>query len=100
MTAALGVQAGARRRVAALPLACGLLLVLSLFAIGLGRYPLSPSQVLQVLWRGVAGMSSVDDVDTPSGKLALALLLAGAPRGNFGVRPDADAALPRIEPGG
>lgn len=52
------------------------------------------------LWRGVSGMSSVDDVDTPSGKLALALLLAGAPGGNFGVRPDADAALPRIEPGG
>jgi hypothetical protein len=49
-------------------------------------------------WQGVQGMSSVDDVDTPSGKLALALLLAGAPSGSFGLKPTADAPLPRIEP--
>jgi iron complex transport system permease protein len=56
VTAALGVQAAVgRHRVPALPLACALLLVLALLAIGLGRYPLSPSQVLQVLWRGIAG---------------------------------------------
>jgi hypothetical protein len=66
--------------------------------VGAEKSNAAPSDV--PLWRGVSGMSSVDDVDTPSGKLALALLLAGAPRGNFGVRPDADAALPRIEPGG
>jgi copper transport outer membrane protein MctB len=52
------------------------------------------------LWRSFSGMSSVDDVDTPSGKLALALLLAGAPAGHFGGKPDADGALPRIQPGG
>lgn len=66
--------------------------------VGAEKSNATPSDV--PLWRDVSGMSSVDDVDTPSGKLALALLLAGAPGGNFGVRPDADAALPRIEPGG
>jgi iron complex transport system permease protein len=38
-----------------LPLACVLLLVLAVTAIGLGRYPLAPTQVLEVLWRGVFG---------------------------------------------
>jgi hypothetical protein len=66
--------------------------------VGAEKSDAAPSDV--PLWRGVSGMSTVDDIDTPSGKLALALLLAGAPGGNFGVRPDADAALPRIEPGG
>jgi hypothetical protein len=66
--------------------------------VGAEKSNAAPSDV--PLWRGVSGMSSVDDVDTPSGKLALALLLTGAPGGNFGVRPDADAALPKIEPGG
>ena len=66
--------------------------------VGAEKSDAAPSDV--ALWRSVSGMSTVDDVDTPSGKLALALLLAGAPGGNFGVRPDADAALPRIEPGG
>ena len=49
-------------------------------------------------WQAVKGMSSVDDVDTPSGKLALVLLLGGAPTGSFGLKPTADAPLPRIEP--
>ena len=49
-------------------------------------------------WQAVQGMSSVDDIDTPSGKLALALLLGGAPSGTFGLKPTADAPLPRIEP--
>jgi hypothetical protein len=51
-------------------------------------------------WQSVQGMSSVDDIDTPTGKLALVLLLAGAPSGSFGLKPTADATLPRIEPGG
>jgi hypothetical protein len=51
-------------------------------------------------WQRVSGVSTVDDIDTPSGKLALALLLGGAPSGNFGVKATADAALPRIEPAG
>jgi Copper transport outer membrane protein, MctB len=42
------------------------------------------------------GFSTVDDVDTPSGRLALALLLGGATPGNFGVKTTADAPLPPI----
>jgi iron complex transport system permease protein len=39
-------------RIAPLPLACALLVVLALVALGLGRYPLSPLQVLGVLAHG------------------------------------------------
>jgi hypothetical protein len=45
-----------------------------------------------------AQLSTVDDVDTLSGKLAVALLLGGAPGGSFGVKGTAEAALPRIQP--
>ena len=45
-----------------------------------------------------SGLSTVDDVDTPSGRLALALLLTGAPQGHFGVKATADAPLPPIDP--
>ena len=45
-----------------------------------------------------AGFSTVDDVDTPSGRLALALVLAGAAEGNYGVKQTASAPLPKIEP--
>jgi Copper transport outer membrane protein, MctB len=41
-----------------------------------------------------AGLSSVDDVDTPAGRLALALLLAGSPSGQYGFKRTADDALP------
>jgi hypothetical protein len=44
-----------------------------------------------------AGFSTVDDVDTPSGRFALALLLGGAPSGHFGIKPTADAPLPKID---
>jgi hypothetical protein len=64
--------------------------------VGTEQVDTSPSLVSS--WQAVQGMSSVDDVDTPSGKLALALLLGGAPAGNFGLKPTADAPLPRIEP--
>ncbi len=37
-----------------------------------------------------AGLSTVDDVDMPAGRLALVLLLAGAPSGQYGVKPSAD----------
>jgi iron complex transport system permease protein len=47
--------ARAVRRGTPLPLACALLAVLALLALGLGRYPLAPTQVLEVLWRGIAG---------------------------------------------
>jgi len=43
-----------------------------------------------------ADLSSVDDIDLPAGRLALALLLAGAEPGHYGVN-DADDVLPPIE---
>jgi Copper transport outer membrane protein, MctB len=49
-------------------------------------------------FRGRSGFSTVDDVDTPSGRFALALLLGGAPRGDFGLKPTATAPLPKIVP--
>ena len=46
-----------------------------------------------------AGLSTVDSVDTPAGRLALALLLAGAKPGHYGVDETAtDGILPPIEP--
>jgi hypothetical protein len=47
-----------------------------------------------------AGLSSVDDVDTLAGKLALVLLLQGAPSGQYGVKKTADEALPSLQTGG
>jgi hypothetical protein len=47
-----------------------------------------------------AGLSTIDDVDTPAGRLALALLL-GQPgvTGNFGVKQTAhDGPVPSIVP--
>lgn len=44
-----------------------------------------------------ADLSTVDDVDTPAGRLALALLLAGAPPGHHGLKPSAeDGLLPPV----
>ncbi len=44
-----------------------------------------------------AGLSSVDDVDTPTGRLALVLLLGGAPSGQYGLKPSAhQGSLPPI----
>jgi hypothetical protein len=44
-----------------------------------------------------AGLSTVDDVDTPVGRLALLLLLAGQPGGQYGVKNSAtDGALPPL----
>jgi hypothetical protein len=45
------------------------------------------------------GISTVDDVDQPTGRLALALLLAGGKAGHYGVKPTAqDGVLPPLEP--
>jgi len=63
-----------------------------------GAEEVDTPQSLVPSWQAVQGMSSVDDIDTPTGKLALALLLGGAPSGSFGLKPTADATLPRIEP--
>jgi hypothetical protein len=44
------------------------------------------------------GISSVDDVDAQAGRLALALLLAGAEPGHYGLGDDTDGVIPPIEP--
>ncbi len=45
------------------------------------------------------GISTVDDIDIPAGRLALALLLAGAEPGNYGFGQSAtDGSVPPIEP--
>jgi hypothetical protein len=45
------------------------------------------------------GLSSVDNVDTLAGRLALALLLAGGPAGHYGLKDSAaDGVTPPIEP--
>lgn len=45
------------------------------------------------------GLSTVDDVDLPTGRFALALLLAGAPSGAYGVKETAaDGVLPPVGP--
>jgi Copper transport outer membrane protein, MctB len=44
------------------------------------------------------GLSSVDDVDTRAGRLALAVLLARGEAGHYGVKATADGLLPPVEP--
>jgi hypothetical protein len=46
-----------------------------------------------------AGLSSVDDVDTPVGRLALVLLLSGSPSGQYGFKKTADDTLPAFARG-
>jgi hypothetical protein len=45
-----------------------------------------------------AGLSSVDDVDETTGRVALAVLLAGGRPGHYGVKDGADGVLPPLEP--
>lgn len=56
----------------------------------------APSSAIDVYRR--SGLSSVDDVDTPVGRVALALLLAGAREGHYGVKDTADTVLPPVDP--
>jgi hypothetical protein len=44
-------------------------------------------------------LSSVDDIDTTAGQLALVYALQGA-EGSFGVKGSAERLLPQLEPGG
>jgi hypothetical protein len=60
-------------------------------AIGVEETGATPSAVSTFEDRG---LSSIDDIDFDTGHAALALLLAGAPKGHYGVRDDADAILP------
>jgi hypothetical protein len=54
---------------------------------------LSGAGTSQVLWFKNAGVSSVDDLDTPAGQAALLYALAGD-RGAFGRKPTAESLLP------
>jgi hypothetical protein len=56
----------------------------------------SPPEVAE-LYRD-RGISSVDDMDVQAGRLALALLLAGAEPGHYGLGDDTDGVVPPIEP--
>jgi Copper transport outer membrane protein, MctB len=60
-------------------------------AVGVEDTGTTPSAVATFHDRGLA---SVDDIDLDTGRAALALLLAGATPGRYGVRDDADAILP------
>jgi hypothetical protein len=59
--------------------------------VGIERVDTDPSQIS---FYSNQGLSSVDDVDTAGGRIALVLALDGA-RGNFGYKKTADAPLPK-----
>ena len=59
--------------------------------VGVERSEEDPSQIPFYVH---ASLSSVDDVDQPAGRIALALALAGAD-GNYGFKSSADAPLPQ-----
>jgi hypothetical protein len=63
--------------------------------VGVERSEEHPSHVRSYETRGFA---SVDSVDTPIGRVALAVLLAGGEEGQYGMKPSADDVLPPIEP--
>jgi Copper transport outer membrane protein, MctB len=60
-------------------------------AVGVEKTDARPSAV-EIFGKG--GLSTVDDIDEPAGKLALVLLLAGEPAGHYGVKQSADDILP------
>lgn len=62
--------------------------------VGVERSDTDPSQID---FYEQAGLSSVDSIDTPGGRLALVLALDGA-RGRFGFKPGADRPLPDARP--
>jgi hypothetical protein len=63
-------------------------------AVGAETTDTKPSAA-KVFWQ--SGLSTVDDVDTQVGRLALVLLLAGASPGQYGVKDSAgDGALPPL----
>ncbi len=64
-------------------------------AVGVETTDASPSVV--PVW-DKASLSSVDSVETLTGRLALALVLAGADRGLYGTKKGDDALLPPLTP--
>jgi hypothetical protein len=60
-------------------------------AVGVETTAATPSAVKTYRDRG---LSSVDDVDLDTGRAALALLLAGADSGQYGVKPGAEDTMP------
>ncbi len=64
----------------------------------IGVEPSSVSQSAVGVW-SASGMSTVDDIETPAGRLALALLLSGSTIGNYGLKETADDGIvPPVEP--
>jgi hypothetical protein len=64
----------------------------------IGVEPSSVSQSAVGVW-SASGMSTVDDIETPAGRLALALLLSGSTIGNYGLKGTADDGIvPPVEP--
>ena len=63
----------------------------------IGVEPSGVSQSAVGAWSS-SGMSTVDDIETPAGRLALALLLSGSPIGNYGLKETADDGIvPPVE---
>jgi hypothetical protein len=64
--------------------------------VGVEATDTTDSAILEYVRQGV---SSVDDVDTTVGRLALALLLAGGRPGHYGIKESAtDGVVPPIDP--
>ncbi|MGH2996906.1 MAG: copper transporter, partial [Gaiellaceae bacterium] len=65
-------------------------------AVGIERTNERPSRVS--IYRG-AGLSTVDSVDTPLGRVALAEILRGGAEGHYGLKSTAeDGSVPQLEP--
>jgi hypothetical protein len=60
-------------------------------AVGVETTDTRPS-AMEIFGKG--GLSTVDDLNEPAGRLALVLLLAGAPGGHYGLKQSADDILP------
>jgi hypothetical protein len=63
----------------------------------IGVEPSGVSESAVGVWSS-AGLSTVDDIETPAGRLALALLLSGSSLGNYGLKETADDGIvPPVE---
>jgi Copper transport outer membrane protein, MctB len=63
--------------------------------VGVERTDEQPSRIAVYRARG---LSSVDSVDSPIGRVALAVLLADGEAGHYGLKESADAVIPPMEP--